>query len=93
MDNHSEPIPLFSPTTARMLWIVTVAFAGCLLALNLWGWARREYAWTTFLGPVGILLLMISYPLIRSRGRLYLALQVMAMGLLIADLILILQRL
>ena len=92
MDNNSESMALFSPTTARTLWIITVAFAVILLALNLWGWALRGYAWTTFLGPVGLLLLIVSYPLVRSRGRLYLILQVMAMGLLIADLILMLRR-
>ena len=92
MDNNSEPITLFSPTTARTFWIITVTVAGLTLALNLWAWAYRGYAWTTFLGPVGLLLLLVSYTIARSRGRLYLVLQVIAMGMLIADLILILRR-
>lgn len=92
MDNNSEPKTLFAPTTARTLWISAVAVGVCVLALNFWGWAHRGYAWTTFLAPVGLLLLMVSYPIARSRGRVYLVLQVLAMGLLMADLILILRQ-
>lgn len=93
MDNNSESISLFSPKTSRTLWIIAIAIGGFSLALNFWGWAYRGYHWTTFLGPVGMLLLMISYLIVRSHRRLYPVLQVIAMGLLIADLTLILKRL
>lgn len=92
MENNSESIPLFSSTTARTLRIITIAFAGFLLVLNIWAWARGGKDWTIFLGPVGILLLVSSQHLARSRGRLYLVLQVMAMGLLTANLVLILRE-
>jgi hypothetical protein len=91
MDNNSESVPLFSSTTARTLWVIAVAVAGFTLVLNLWGWARRGYDWTALLGTVGILLLVVSYVIGRSRGRLYLVLQMIAIGLLIADLSLMLR--
>ena len=92
MDDHSESISLFSPTTSRTLWIIVGALGGLSLALNFWGWARRGYHWTTFLGPVGMLLLMTSYLIVRSHKWLCFVLQVIAAGLLIADLTLILRR-
>jgi hypothetical protein len=93
MVDDTEPIRLFSPKTARALWITAIAIGGLTLALNVWAWAGRGYAWTIFLGPVGLLLLLVSYPLVRSRQRLYLALQALAAGLLVADLVLIVKHL
>jgi hypothetical protein len=90
--SNSEPIPLFSPTTVRTLRIIAVAVVGFSLALNLWGWLSRGYHWTTLLGPIGMLLLIVSFAVVRTRGRLYLVLQLIGMGLLIADIILILRR-
>jgi len=90
--NNSDVIPLVSPKTARVLWIITLAFAGLLLALNLWGWALRGEDWTTLLGSVGFLVLIGSYPFIRSRVRLYVVLQIIALGLIITDMILRVRR-
>jgi len=86
MDYNSDPMPRFSPT-ANTLWILVVVFAGFLLALELWMWACKGHSWTTLFSPVGILFLFFSYRIAKSRGKLALALFVIAMGLLSVDLI------
>ncbi len=91
MDDNSQSIPLVSPTMARAVWIIAVALAGFVLTLTLWGWARRGYAWTTFLGPVGLLFLVASHSIIRSRTRLYLVFQVIGLSLLVASTVLVLR--
>ncbi len=64
---------------------------GQVLALTLWGWARGGYPWTTFLGPVGLVILVANNAIVRSRPKLYLLFQVLAMCLLIATTVLILR--
>ena len=93
MGDDLEPIPIFSPRTARVLWIIAAVVVGLSLALNLWGWARAGRGWTTLLGPLGVFLLVVSYPIMRSRARLYAVLQVMALGFMTAALILTLRQL
>ncbi len=93
MGDSAQPISLFSPRTARALWVIGVTLGVFVLALNFWGWAHRGYSWTTFLGPVGMLLLVAGYPVVRSRPKLYLVFQVVGIILLIASTVLILRSL
>ncbi|HJX93835.1 MAG TPA: hypothetical protein VJ372_25285 [Pyrinomonadaceae bacterium] len=93
MDNNFDTIPFCSPKTAITLRIVAFIFTVVLIALNFWGWARRGWALTTFLGPLGMMLLMASYLISRTRFRVYLVLQVIGVALLVADTTLILKRL
>ena len=92
MNDNYEPVPVLSTATARKLWIIAVTVCGFSLALNLWGCARIGLDWTTLSGPLGALMLVASYPLIRSRGRLYLVLQVVVIGLFMTRLILFLRQ-
>lgn len=92
MDNNSQPSSLFSTKTTRVLWVIGVALAVLVLALTLWGWARRGYAWTAFLGPVGLLFLVASSPIARSRPRIYFVCQGIGVSLIIASTVLILRE-
>jgi hypothetical protein len=78
---------LRSSTTARALWVFAVIFAGLLVAVERWRWARNGHSWTTLGFPVAMLFLFFSYSIPKSRGKLNLALVVIAMGLLSVDLI------
>jgi hypothetical protein len=92
MVEDSEAVRIFSPGTARVLWIIAVAVVGLSLAIRLWDWALMGGYWTTIIGSLGMFLLVVGYAVMRSRGRLSAVLQVTAMVLIIADLTLILRR-
>ena len=92
MNHNSQPMPFLSRRTSRALWIGGVILATFVVGLSLWAYVARGYAWTTFLGPVGMLLLMTSYAFVRSRPKLYVVLQVIALSWLIASTVLIMRE-
>jgi len=92
MNHNSQPVPFLSSTTSRAIWIVGVVLSTFAVGLNLWAYVARGYAWTTFLGPVGMLLLLASYPIARSRPKSYLVFQVIAVSFLIASTVLIIRK-
>jgi len=93
MNHNSQPMPFLSSTTSRALWIVGVVLAIFAVGLRVWAYlARGEDASTTFLGPVGMLLLLASYAIVRSRPKLYLVCQVIGVSLLIANTVLIMRE-
>ncbi len=92
MRPNSQPMPFLLSTTSRALWIVGVVLSTFAVGLSSWEYVSRGYAWTTFLGPVGMLLLVAGYALVRSSPKLYVVFQVIGVSLLIASTVLIMRE-
>lgn len=94
MSKNYEAIPLFSPATARALWVAGITLGFVSLSFSLWGWLSRGQDWTTVLGPLGVLTFILAARGVMggTRGRLYPALWAAGAALLAVDVVLKIAR-